>query len=89
MKDKKPIITPDMFPHVDVDPEVINSISPEKREYFKKSKAYRDTVVATIKQDNRRKRSVKIVWFKEHFIDLLALIIAAASLVVSIIALLQ
>lgn len=37
-----------------------------------------------IERDNKRKRSIKIAWLKDHCIDLAALLIAILSLIVSI-----
>lgn len=72
------------IPHIGVptidNPNDINKYAKsEKMKY-----AYEKHIKPSIKRDKKRKRSIKMKWFKNHWIDLLALIISAISLIVSL-----
>lgn len=72
------------IPHIDV-PTIDNPNNIKK--YAKSEKmeyVYEKHIKPSIKRDKKRKRSIKIEWFKNHWIDLLALIISAISLIVSL-----
>lgn len=87
MKNNKKFTTP--LQNTDFNKNNIPDISKEDMERFKKSEACKNVVIPSIKRDKQRKRSIKFIFLKNHFFDLLALLIAIASLAVSIIALLQ
>lgn len=55
-------------------PSKIHSDNPKVKKYISDA----------IRRDNQRKRRNRILWFKEHWIELAALVIAFISLVVSI-----
>ena len=72
------------IPHIDV-PTIDNPNDIKKYAKSEKMKyAYEKHIKPSIKRDKKRKRSIKMEWFKNHWIDLLALIISAISLIVSL-----
>lgn len=70
--------------HIDV-PIIDNPNDIKKYKKSDKMKyAYEKHINPSIKRDNKRKRSIKMDWIKNHWINLLALIISAISLIVSL-----
>ena len=76
MKDNKLIITPDVFPHINLDTDNMEPITEEQRRQFKKSNAYRKYVKPVIDREKKQKRSKRIQWWKDNCIALLSLIFA-------------
>lgn len=72
------------IPYIDV-PTIENPNDIKKYDKSEKMKyAYEKYIKPSIKRDKKRKRSIKMEWIKNHWIDLLALIISAISLIVSL-----
>lgn len=71
MKQKHSVFPPD-FPKINDD--TINNLKNIDQKEFKKSYAYKKYIKPAIKSDNKRKRSIKIQWWKENWISVLSLI---------------
>lgn len=86
MKSKKPIITPDMLPHIDIDTKNIKPMSPEQRKQFKKSRAYKKYVKPAIERDKQIRREQKREWWWNRGIQLINLLLALIAAITGIIA---
>lgn len=83
MDKDKPILP---VPHIEPpDAEVLEKLRNTSYKDFKKSNAYNNAVLPTIKRDSKRRRLMKLQWWKDNWIGLTTLLFAVLTLIATIV----